>query len=106
MSEVLPQNDADEFPAILTGAAAAGFFDAGVFDGDADGEADGEGDAEGGRETGAGAGEATKDATGAACGVRADGAQPATAATTDTAQRLNTRRRTRAACRAKTPRST
>jgi hypothetical protein len=98
MPAVLPQNDADEPPATLTGAVLPVAFPA-VFLGETDG--DGEGDvvetAEGPAdavgptdETAGGA------AAGAAFGVREEGAQAATRATTDTAKRLNNRTRTEA----------
>jgi hypothetical protein len=93
MSEVLPQNDADELPATLAG----GFF-VGETDGEGDTDRETEGVTEGTTAAeGTGDGTAAGAAAGAACGVRAAGAHPATRVTTDTAETLHTRRRTEAA---------
>jgi hypothetical protein len=99
MSEVLPQNEDDEFPATLTGAAGVLFVALTETEGDGetdlDAGAEGEGrDGDGEVET---AGTAAGAAAGRATGVRDEGPHPATRATTDTAKRLDTRKRTRAA---------
>lgn len=110
---MLPQNDADEFPAIFAGAPAglvAGFREA---EGKAEGKAEiePEGKAEGEPEAESD-GAATTDGsawaldTGSATAVRDDGAHPATAATRDTAPRLNQRARTGAAWRTRAAGST
>ncbi|MFI6073760.1 hypothetical protein ACIA5C_19510 [Actinoplanes sp. NPDC051343] len=99
MSAVLPQKDAEEFPATLAGGSFGREADG---EGKTDREADGDGDGE----SEAGPGRTADDetdgaATGAASdvreGVREEGAHPAIRVTTDNAERLHTRRRTRAA---------
>jgi hypothetical protein len=112
IAPVLPQNDADDLPATF----AAGVLDADSEadeDGEADGDAEADGDGETGREgdvesdgTATTDGSAWAEDTGSATSVRGDGAHPATAVTTATAQRLNRRTRTGAAWRTPAPAST